>query len=236
MSLFDKAQPVTKPAVSNAKSKESIEVAGLEQYAMLDALGKNIATVQKTVGAVIKDEAMADLFYNKAMEAGELPESLQGYEGIATASLECRKRGTNSPLTEQEVEVFKANGLEPEKAVITHEAFLLNPKYTGDMKMLAKINKLLEGKVPEDLFMKQEEVSKYVVTDSLVAEACSKKAEMPREVFMLMTVLAIKPKLAETNIGQILDDVKPLIVEEIEEKPAKKAAAKKPAAKKVKGE
>lgn len=236
MSLFANAQPVTKPAVANAKSKESIEVAGLEQYAMLDALGKNIATVQKTVGAVIKDEAMADLFYNKAMEAGELPESLQGYEGIATASLECRKRGTNSPLTEQEVEVFEANGLEPEKAVITHEAFLLNPKYTGDMKLLAKINKLLEGKVPEDLFMKQEEVSKYVVTDSLVAEACSKKAEMPREVFMLMTVLAIKPRLAETNIGQILDDVKPLIVEEIEEKPAKKAAAKKPAAKKAKGE
>jgi hypothetical protein len=230
MSLFAKAQKLEKPAVSTKATKETIEVAGLEDYAKLDALGKNIAGVQKTVGATIKDEVMADLFYNKAMADGELPESLEGVEGIAKASLECRKRGTNSPLSDQEVEVFTTNGLTPTKAVITHEAFLINPKYTNDMKLLAKINKLLEGKVPEDLFVTQDEVSKYVVTDELVKEACALKDKLPREVFMLMTVLAIKPKLSETNIGQIIDDVKPLIVEEVEEeKPAAKKAAKKAA-------
>lgn len=227
MSLFANAKPLAKPAVAVKNEKESIEVAGLEDYAKLDALVKSIGTVQKTVGAGIKDDVMADLFYNKAMSDGELPESMEGVEGIAKASLECRKRGTNSPLSDQEVEVFQNHGLTPKKAVITHEAFVINPKYTNDMKLLAKINKLLEGKVPEDLFQTQEEVSKYVVDDELVKEACSMKDELPREVFMLMTVLAIKPKLTETNIGQILDDVKPLIVEEVEEKPAKKPAAKK---------
>jgi hypothetical protein len=230
MSIFANAKTLEKPAVSTKSDKETIAVAGLEEYAKLDALGKSIETVKKTLGTVLKDETMADLFYGKVCATGELPESLVGTDGLATASLECRKRGVNQPLTEQEVEILVKNEIPVEDSVITQELFGIDPKYTTDTKLLDVISKALEplilnGKIPSDLFVKQERVVKKVITEDGLKAACAKKDELPREVFSLITVLAIKPKLSETNIGQIIDDVKGLIVEE-DAKPAPKKAAK----------
>jgi hypothetical protein len=234
MSLFAKAAPLQKPAVSgNDKSKESLAVPGLEGYAKLDALEKAVKAVRETIGTDIKDGTMIDLFYNKVMDCGEVPESIVGTEGIATASLECRKRGTNQPLNDAEAELLTKNGIPVVEQVITEELFGINPKYTADQKLLEKINKLLNGKVPDDLFVKQERVVKKVVTDDMLKSACAKKAELPREVFSTIITLAIKPKLAETDLGAVIDDVKGLLVDtepRIDEKaivsPKAKEAAK----------
>jgi hypothetical protein len=233
MSIFANAKPLEKPAVSTKDTgKESVQVAGLEEYAKVDALAKSLKTVQTTLGAVIKDETMADLFYSKVCATGEFPESLRGTDGIASASLECRKRGVNQPLSEQEVEVLAKYEIPVEEAVITQELFGINPEYTTKTVYLDLISKALEplilkGKLPSDLFVKQERVVKKVVTEDTLKVACAKREDLPKDVFSLLTVLAIKPSLEETNIGQIIEDVKGLIVEEdAKPAPAAKKAAK----------
>jgi hypothetical protein len=228
--LFTNAKTLEKPAVATKADKETIALPGLEEYAKLDALGKAITSVQKTLGATLKDETLSDVFYGKIRKSGELPESLIGKDGIATASLECRKRGTNQPLSDEEVKVLLASGVPVKDEVITQELFGINPVYTGDIKLLEKISKLLDGKVPADLFVKQERVVKKVVTEDTLKVACELKEKLPRNVFSLITVLAIKPTLAETNIGSIIDDVKELVVDEsaaIKAEPKAKPAAKK---------
>ena len=246
MSLFANAATLQKPAVSsNGKSKDAIDVPGLAGYAKLDALEKTIKAVRETIGGDIKDTVMSDLFYNKVMASGAVPESVVGVDGIATASLECRKRGTNQPLNDAEAELLTKNGVTVVEQVITEELFGINPKYIADLALQKKINKLLEGKVPDDLFVKQERVVKKVVTEDSFAAACAKKKDLPRDVFNTITVLAIKAKLSETDIGAVIDEVRGLIVENeprIDEKvivspkakeiakaakPVKKVAAKK---------
>lgn len=214
MSLFANATKLEKPAVSsNSKSKNTLALPGLEGYAKLDALNKAIKAVQETVGTDLKDTYLADHFYNNVIDCGEVPESIEGIDGIATASLECRKRGTNQPLSDGEAELITKHGLTVTEQVITAELFGINPKYTNEIKLLEKINKLLEGKVPSDLFVKQDRVVKKVVTEDLLKAACAKKKELPREVFSTLTVLAIKPKLADTDLASVYDDVRELIIE-----------------------
>jgi len=209
MSLFTNAKAVDAPK-SAAKKNTKVEVAlkGLQQLAEVDALIKALSSVKTSLEQSVKAEAF-DHFFDEAQATAKRPENFRGIDGIASASIEMRKRSTASALSEEEKEMFEANGLVVEKVVSVQHMFGINPSYAADNKLLEKVSTALEGIVPADFIVVQEEKSKFVVGEATIEKAFTSKA--PREIIEAVTVMAIKPKLEATDINAIINDVKSLI-------------------------
>lgn len=205
MGMFDKAA-VVKTAKPAKAGKTEVQVVGLKTLAEVDALIKALSTIQATLSAEVKTFAF-DHFYTTAH--GVRPTSFRGVDGDASASIEMRKKSTMSVLGEAEQKLLTDAGVPFEKMVATQKMFGINPKYSEDQVLLAKVEAALTGQVPEDFIVVQEEKSKFVVTDATVEQAFAKSAS--RDVIAAVTVLAIKPKLAVTDIAAIMDDVKAMI-------------------------
>jgi hypothetical protein len=205
MGMFKTAKVVEtkKPAKAG---KAEVQVSGLKTLAEIDALIKALDTLKSTLSTEVKDFAF-DHFYTTAN--GVRPTSFRGIDGDASASIEMRKKSTMSVLGEAEQQLLTEAGVPFEKMVGTVKMFGINPTYTTNDDLLAKVEAALTGIVPEDFIVVQEEKSKYVVTDATVEQAFAKNAS--REVIAAITVLAIKPKLAVTDIATIMDDVKAMI-------------------------
>lgn len=206
--MFKNAAVLTKPAPAAAKkTKDEIALAGLEQLAELDAAIKALTGAKAAIEQTVKAAAF-DEFMNLASN-GKRPESFRGVDGNASASVEMRKRSTASALTDAEVELLAANGLTATKAISTPKLFGINPKHAENTELLARVEDALKDIVPEDFIVVQEERSKMVVADEVIEAAFRNKA--PREVIATVTCMALKPKLNETNIEKILDDVRGML-------------------------
>src|ERR1035437_1959726 len=110
-SLFANVKSIGTPATAaKGKEKGEVTVKGVQQYAELVALQSAIAAILGTMEAEIKGTAF-DLFIETAKETHTSPESFNGVEGIASVNMQMRKRGTNSPLNQSELDVLKTAGL-----------------------------------------------------------------------------------------------------------------------------
>lgn len=209
MSLFTTAQKVETPKTKGKKSDaDEIQMDGLLQLAEVDALLKTLATIKSTLEQDVKAEAF-DHFFEEAKKLQKQPPSFRGIEGIASASVEMRKRGTNSALNDEEVLLLKEHHIPIEKTVSTQRMFGINPKYEHDEKLLALVSKKLEKIVPEDFIVIQEESSRQVVGETTIAAAFKSNN---RDLIETVTTLAIKPKLDNVDIKKILADVTALII------------------------
>lgn len=209
MSMFKNAAPVQAPAKAASKKSDKAEfqMAGMLAYSQIDALIKSLQGLQETYRADL-DGAALDTFMAQAN--GKRPDSFCGVEGIASASVELKKRSTASKVSDDELVVLTKAGLPVQKVVATQKCFVLNPKYSENMEVLSVIEKNLDGKVPADLIQVQEEVSKHVVTDDTLDTAF--RIGAPREIIQMITTLSMKPKLEEVNIEQIVSDVTKLLL------------------------
>jgi len=233
MSLFANAAKLpTNSTKVKSTDKDVVTLPGLEEIAKIDAMAKTFGSLYKEASGSLKDEVIGDLFYGQVLECGKVPENFKAEEGIATASIECHKRGENSPLTDEEDEILSNLGLVPERRVIKPELWAINPAYVSDKTMMTKVDKLLKGKVPEDFLAFQAEESKPVVTDELLAQACEMKRQLPKEVFGILTTLVIKPKLTVTDLEALFKDMKTLLgldekdEEVVQRSPVKRATRK----------
>jgi hypothetical protein len=221
--MFSTAKTLAaKPTAKAKKEKLQIEVPGLADLAKLDALIKAATAMKATLETDIKTFGF-DQFME--MAGGTRPSSFEGTDGVATASVELRKRGTNSALNEEEAAVLERFGIEPFKQVVTNGLFAINPKYAEDASLLGKVEKALAKIVPEDFIVQQQEVSKLVVSDEMLDGAF--RAGKPAEVLALMTTMALKPKLSEAySMEQLMDDARDIMFPKAKKValPAKKAA------------
>jgi hypothetical protein len=223
--MFATAKAIAaKPTAKAKKDKLQIEVSGLADLAKLDALIKAATAMKATLETEIKTFGF-DQFME--MAGGTRPSSFEGTDGVATASVELRKRGTNSALNEEEVAALQAAGITPFKQIVTNGLFAINPKYAEDATLLGKVEKSLAKIVPEDFIVRQDEVSKLVVSDEILDEAF--RTAKPAPVLAIMTTMALKPKLSDAyDMKQLLDDAKAIMFPEAKAKVAlpksKKAA------------
>jgi hypothetical protein len=165
--------------------------------------------------------------FSKFMEIanGTRPTSFEGIDGDATASVELRKRGTNSALNDDEVAALATAGIVPFKQVVTNGLFAINPKYAEDATLLGKVEKALAKIVPEDFIVQQEEVSKNVVSDEML-DAAFRDGKSPA-IIELLTTMALKPKLSDAySMEQLMDDARDIMFPKAKKValPAKKAA------------
>lgn len=221
--MFSTAKTIAaKPTAKAKKEKLQIEVPGLSDLAKLDALIKAATAMKATLKSDIKAFGF-DQFMD--MAGGTRPSSFEGVDGVATASVELRKRGTNSALNDDEVAVLERFKIEPFKQVVTNGLFAINPKYAEDTALLGKVERALTKIVPEDFIVQQAEVSKFVVSDEMLDDAF--RAGKPAEVLAIMTTMALKPKLSEAySMEQLMDDAKAIMFPKAKKValPTKKAA------------
>ena len=209
MSMFKTAKTIEAKPAAKKNNKAEVQMKGLEQLAEIDALVKSLSGIYKSLESKVKSAAF-DHFYSFVGDSR--PASFRGVEGIASASLEMRKRSTASALSEAEQALLAQHNLPTEKSIATNKMFGINPIYAENDALLAKVEAALAGIVPDDFIVLQEEKSKVVVTDETIELAFRSKTT-PAEVIQAITVLAIKPKLEVTDINKILADVKALIAD-----------------------
>ncbi len=218
--MFSTAKVLAAPtAKAKASTKAEVQLNGLEQLAMVDALIKSLEGIKASLDADVKSEAL-DLFIQSAVDNnGKRPDSFRGLDGAASASIELRKRSTNSVLTEDQILLLGTKGVVGEVVVITTEMFGINPAYNADSGLLGKVEKALKGIVPEDFIVKQEGKSKTVVSEDTITAAFkalpSMKTPMARAFVEAVGTLAIKPKLETTDIGTLFNKVRDFMVEEV---------------------
>lgn len=224
MGLFSTAKTIAAPKTAKAK-KEKLEIAmpRLQQLAEIKALMASLEGVAKTLEGELKGSGFEQFL---EMAGTTRPESFRGIDGMASASIEMRKRGTNSALNDDEIKTLREFGIEPFEQTITTEMFGINPEYAGDAKLMAKVETALTkvAGLPEDFIIKQEGRSKFVVSDEMLAAGFEKKQ---RAAIEIMTTMAIKPKLEEGYpMESLFENVKEIV------QPSKKAKlAKLPGAK-----
>lgn len=219
--LFSTAKTIaTKPTAKAKKEKRSIELPGLSDVAKLDALIKAATAMKATLENEIKVVGFAEFMKNAD---GKRPENFEGVDGEAKASVELRKRGTNSPLNEDEVAALATVGITPFEQVVTPELFAINPKYIEDAALITKVEKALAKIVPEDFIVRQEPVVKKVVSDEMLEEAF--KSHKTPAIMELLTTMALKPKMTpEYDQRQLMADVTEIMFPSPKPRAVKKTA------------
>jgi hypothetical protein len=206
--LFATAKVVEAPVKSKKKDdKVEIQIDGLEDYAVLTDLIKNLTTIQATLAEDVKGK-MREIFAKSTSR----PENFRGVDGNASASCEMRKRSTASPLADGEVEVLMKNHVPFGENVLVEERFVINTKYTGDQELLKKISDALSKVkgLPEDFILLQKGSATKVVTDETVEKVF--ELGLGESLIDTVAVLAIKPKVEKVDVKAALDRAKKLVL------------------------
>ncbi len=208
MGLFDTTKTIAPaPKKKLASTKAEVEIAGIEQLAMIDALQKTLDTLRGTIEGEVKAVA-AERFATYVAETGRKPENFTGIEGGAFASIQLRRKSSAHALPEETVALLREHGIEPEKTVVTPQLFAINPAYAADSELLGKVEAALTEIVPADFIVVQQEQSKLVAGEETLNAAIAKK--LPAAVASLTTI-ACGLKLKNTDMNAILDFVGGLI-------------------------
>jgi hypothetical protein len=224
--MFATAQTLKSPKASAKKSdKAEIEITNFGLTAALKYTIQTLETVYATMDTQVKSQ-MTDLFVKQGCAKQAKPESFKGFENLArkdangksvtlaaSGSCEFRKRSTASALSDEEVAILEANEITYGTDTKVAETFVINPEYANDQEMLAKVEKALKGikGLPQDFIMKQEGVSKRVVTDETVAQVFKKPVAVAEKLLPLISTLAIKPTVATDDINAVWPFVQPLL-------------------------
>lgn len=210
--LFTAAKKVEAKTTAKKKPvKDEYKVEGLAELAALDSLIKSLTAVKATYEANVKSEAL-EIFKRQVARTTRKPESVRGVDEGASASLEFRKRSSVSALDEEEMRILSGFGVPVGQNVIVEECFRINPNYTNDMALLDKVSAaLMKVKdLPADLIEQQPKVYKNIVTDDTITVAC-RDPKVFDKVAEVIGVLAVKPKLDETDVSNIIDTVKNMV-------------------------
>jgi hypothetical protein len=198
MTLFAKAKKTAPATAAKGKkdARQEININGLGDYAIVDAVVKGFTALQKTLAESVKDE-MSDVFATQGEAIGKRPDNFKGIDNDntqASASCELRCRSSASALSDEEAEKLTELGIPFSEVVTQEDCFIINPAYFSDQAMLEKVSKALEKvkDLPEDFIMHQTKVSKKVVTEESM-EAVFKKG-LAASLLSIVGTLAIKPK------------------------------------------
>jgi hypothetical protein len=159
-------------------------------------------------------EKMDAYFALEASEYGKRPENFRGIGNISEASCELRTRSTSSPLSPAEVKMLEDNNVPVEKLITVEaipERFYFNEKIILNNKIAEKVTKALES-IPElkgmDIVFRQEpreaQYKNVVAADSFDVAAKIEDEDVLKQIYDIIGVTAIKPKLNNNDLSVIL--------------------------------
>ncbi len=227
MSVFDTAKklPVAAKETKKKADKDTYEVAGLANYAMVDAVVKGYGALKETFGGLAKNE-MTKVFIEASKKRGnqltKRPPNFRGTEGVkAEGSCEIRVRNWNSVLEPEETAILDRHKIPYGYRVSKEEGYFVNPEHYG---LVEKMKGL-----PADFLLYQAE-EKVPVASAESVEAVFAKG-LADKLLDIVATLAIKAQYKGT-LAEALEEAKQFVVaaEEsqklFEAKEAAEAAAK----------
>jgi hypothetical protein len=192
----------TKPPPKKPTVKEVV-IEGMEELAALKQLKKSVD------GAIeIKEAAIKLLIKNQFVEDGcrmEMrPPNFKAVEGLGEASCQLRARSINSALSEEEIELFRQHDIPMEEIHSVETCFRFNPKYTGDMDLLNRIDRQLSRvkDVPDDLIEKQEGISRWVAAEGALDALFKKGHIIVRQLLESAGTLAMRAKFNHPSLDR----------------------------------
>lgn len=210
MSLLSKADKAalvkagTIVIAPKGKKVNAVEIDGLEDYAIADALIKTLIAIKDTLGEPVKDQSRSVFLQSDGIKR---PANFKAVDGEAEASIQLKKRTTASRLSDTEVALLQSKDIPFDTVDDVPEAYAINPKYLTDSALLARIEKV-KG-LPDDFIVKQVAVSKHVVSDETVDAVFSKG--LAHELLDVVTSLAVKAKLNSPAEKKTLEFVKSVL-------------------------
>lgn len=188
---------------------DSVLMPGLEDLAIVNAVIKQLETVQTTLKADI-NEQMLEEFTDRGIEAGKKPANFAGTDEQAEGSMQLKKRSSRSVLSAADVELLEEVGVS--FAESDDSLFYINKKYAGDDKLLSKVSKALDKVpgIPTDFI--EATPTKHVVTDESIDEVFKNKLdrEKTREVLQVVATFATRAKYTGDH-AELMDKLSELI-------------------------
>lgn len=200
---------VLKTATPKAKKQTNeIELKGLEASAALDAMIKKLTTLKATIDGDLKSEAEA-IFAKQGLEKKAKPENFKGVDGLATASVQLKKRSSASALSDEDVALLKEHKVSVQTDEQVVSTYVINPAYKDDQKLLEKVGKAIEkvAGVPADFILLQEGKAKTVTTDTSIDEVfATGNADTVALLLPLVATIALKPTIEDAEkVHEIVD-------------------------------
>lgn len=209
-----KATAGSKPAKAKKSTKDEVTITDLNTLASIETVIKSLTSLKETVEASVKEQ-MKQHFIEAGVARQKRPENFRGIDGAASASCELKKRSSRSTLTDDEVEVLDKFGVSYETVNDVEERFIVNPAYQDNQDLLGTVSKALEKVkgLPEDFIMMQPAVSRKVVSDEALNELFRVEKKHINNILPMVAVLAVKPKLDNTDVADAMETLKNLIGE-----------------------
>jgi hypothetical protein len=205
--LFHTAKTLPqKPAAAAAKTAEVIETEGLERYSALDHVEKLLKALKETHREPITEQ-MLDHFVEEGLRRGKRPDNYKGAENGCSASLEFRKRTSNSKLTDVELQLLEKYDVPVDSIEEVPSAFLINPKYAEDEELLAAVSNAISRvkNLPDDFLVRQMPMHRVVVHEDALDHVFAVQAEPETvtELARIVSTLAMKPKFVGGDVAAL---------------------------------
>jgi len=206
MNLFEKARKeVVEKKTNEPSTTDTVEIPGLHQLASVGTVIDALNTLYSTLETKVK-ATMISKFIELGVQQKHQPANFEGTEKNARSSCQLKKRSSKSALKPEEVKILDEHGISTEDMVSREEAFVINPKYTGDQKLLAKISKKLSEikDLPEDFIQVQTKISSKATTSTTIEEVFAKveDVEHVRTLVNIVASPAIKFRLENGDIDE----------------------------------
>lgn len=239
---------------TTASRKLQIEIPGIRELAMLDALATSVEGLMISASARVKARNNEE-FIKLGMKHKKAPESFQGVEPgtndlenpDAFASCQLRRRSSASGLTADEIALCTDYKFPTTKNTKQVGTIVINPEYAADTSILGKLEKLLakameKGEIPADLFQLQDEISSTVIPEHGVDYLFQNytDARVIATLLPIVTTPAVSPKLKTDDLTVALktftdmisgDDTKSKSISALAEVVKEATSKKKPAKK-----
>lgn len=162
--------------MSSKKEVRNVNIPEAYEYAALCALIDNLVSIKETKGKILNDIAQEEFIKEGIFQEGA-PDSFNSDYENSSVNFQLKKRSTRSVLNQEEIDILTKAGITTEKIETRVETYIINPKYKNNTKILNKVVKTLTNVkgIPDDLFLKQESDSQYVVGKDVLNEIFEKK-------------------------------------------------------------
>jgi hypothetical protein len=210
--MFSNAKLLNTTSKSKKVEAATVHIDGLETLASLDAVIKALSALKDTVESEVKSRGEIE-FIQRGMEKKSRPDNFKAFDGIASASVQLKKRSSASALSDAEVALLSEVGISVETNQEIVSTFVINPAYKDDQKLLSNVEKKLKGVkgIPEDFILMQEGKSKTVVPDGALDEVFKLDEDKVRALLPVVSTLAIRPSLADGDVTKAYDIIKDLL-------------------------
>ena len=210
--MFSNAQTLKTAKSSKKADAVTVALPGVEALASIDAVIKALTTIKATVEAEVKSRAAIE-FIKAGSEKKAKPENFKASEGVATASVQLKKRASNSTLSAEEVALLTNAGVSFETVEEVVSTFVINPAYKDDQALLGKVEKALKGVkgIPEDFILLQEGKSKTITTDASLDEVFKLGQDQIKLLLPVVSTIAVKPTIEDVTAAyDIVKELLPL--------------------------